>query len=362
MRIFQNIHLYPLHLDFLAEIDGPNASFNSRIDLILAHGICGTHLLSPIVERSADAFLTSTSDQVLQNRWAAENGLKPGSSSYDILAAQLEHFKPDVFYTQGPSSIPEQLRLRLPGLAKVNVCWKAPPDFHSGSVGFDIAVNNFPSSFKKYYELGFKKVGHLTPSFDPVMEEPSKNSDRQIDLSFAGSYSRHHRNRSAVLNSLEGLDGRYVVKHALMFDRLTKLANSPAGYLPIISKYRAPRHLRRNTAPPVSGKGMYELFGNSKIVLNTGIDLSGSDRGNIRCFEIMGCGALMLTDVGTYPEGMIDGETMCVFQSPDQIPYHVERILADDDLRIRIASQGLSLMKQKYSKEVVWKNFQSLIG
>jgi hypothetical protein len=49
---------------------------------------------------------------------------------------------------------------------------------------------------------------------------------------------------------------------------------------------------------------LYELIGKSKIVLNGVIDMVGRDRGNMRCFEAMGCGALLLSDEGNYPKGM----------------------------------------------------------
>ena len=35
------------------------------------------------------------------------------------------------------------------------------------------------------------------------------------------------------------------------------------------------------------GRALYELIGSSKIVLNGAIDMAGTDRGNMRCFETM---------------------------------------------------------------------------
>ena len=48
--------------------------------------------------------------------------------------------------------------------------------------------------------------------------------------------------------------------------------------------------------------------------------MAGGDRGNMRCFEATGCGAVLLTDSGSYPEGFVDGETMLTYSSPDEIP------------------------------------------
>src|SRR5258708_36033204 len=39
-------------------------------------------------------------------------------------------------------------------------------------------------------------------------------------------------------------------------------------------------------------------------IFNGAIDMAEEDRGNLRCFEAMGCGALMISDRGRYPKGM----------------------------------------------------------
>ena len=62
------------------------------------------------------------------------------------------------------------------------------------------------------------------------------------------------------------------------------------------------------------GQQLYELIGSSKIVLNGAIDMAGMDRGNMRCFEAMGCGALLVSDAGKYPEGMDQGETISTYE------------------------------------------------
>ena len=52
-------------------------------------------------------------------------------------------------------------------------------------------------------------------------------------------------------------------------------------------------------------------------MLNGAIDMAGPDRGNMRCFEAMGCGALLVSDVGNYPVGMEAGVTMETYASSD---------------------------------------------
>ena len=71
--------------------------------------------------------------------------------------------------------------------------------------------------------------------------------------------------------------------------------------------HRRPDAIAEIAKPPVFGRQLYELIGSSKIVLNGAIDMAGTDRGNMRCFEAMGCGALLVSDAGGYPDGMQPG-------------------------------------------------------
>ena len=111
--------------------------------------------------------------------------------------------------------------------------------------------------------------------------------------------------------------------------RLTKLAESAIGAWLPLQKHRRPDAIAKIAKPPVFGRPLYELIGSSKIVLNGAIDMAGEDRGNMRCFEAMGCGALLVSDAGRYPEGMEAGETMSVYQNGGECLGQIESCLSD---------------------------------
>ncbi len=99
--------------------------------------------------------------------------------------------------------------------------------------------------------------------------------------------------------------------------RLCRLAESPLGRLLPLAKHRRPAAVREVTRDPVFGLDYYEVLSSAKIVLNGSIDMPSADRGNMRCFEALGSRSLLLTDEGNCPAGMIDGETMVTYSSPD---------------------------------------------
>ena len=110
------------------------------------------------------------------------------------------------------------------------------------------------------------------------------------------------------------------------------------------------------------GRQLYELIGRSKIVLNGAIDMAGADRGNMRCFEAMGCGALLVSDDGQYPAAMEPGVTIATYGSPEDALTVIEQRLADWDGSSRIASLGREGVSAAYSKSLQWKSFVDLVA
>src|SRR5260370_29130546 len=136
------------------------------------------------------------------------------------------------------------------------------------------------------------------------------HGDRSIDVLFVGGYSRHHTARAKILEQVASLARTRRVMFCLDSSRLTRLAESTIGGLLPLRRHRRPDAIARIAKPPVFGRQLYELIGKSKIVLNGAIDMAGNDRGNMRCFEAIGCCALLLSDAGKYPDGMAAGDNM----------------------------------------------------
>src|SRR5258708_7244587 len=96
-------------------------------------------------------------------------------------------------------------------------------------------------------------------------------------------------------------------------------------------------------------------------IFNGAIDMAEEDRGNLRCFEAMGCGALMISDRGRYPKGMEDGVTMVTYGEARDAVAAIEAGLNAPARMREIAAKGLELMQIEYSKEHQWAQFARLI-
>jgi hypothetical protein len=359
MRVLQNIFSYPAYRKRLNALTSAR-SFAARLAALIRDGYNGVHLLEPIIAGRPEALLVCASDVASQLMWAKENGMRRGASPDDILVAQVEAHRAEVFYTQDPASYGPAFLKRLPGCVRARVCWHSPPAKVGDLSAYDLILNNFPTSLKEYGKQG-PKTAYFAPSYDPAMAPFSENASRDIDVVFVGGFSRYHMQRAAVLEEVAALSPPVRVGYALDSSRLTRLAESPLGRLLPLGKYRRPPSIRAVSMAPIFGSDMYRLFSRAKIVLNGAVDAAGTDRGNMRCFEAMGCGALLVTDAGDYPEGMQDGATMRVYDSPAHAKSVILEALSDPQGRQHMGAAGLNVMRTVYSKRAHWKRFVSLV-
>lgn len=360
MRLFQNSGIYPAYLQRLNRLSATAQSFAARRNVFLADRFGACHFLLPVLQDDADAFFTNGDDIELQRLWARENGLSEKSNLAEILLAQIEEHRTEVFYNLDPMRYSSEFVRRLPGCVKHSVAWRAAPSPGADFAAYSLVVCNFPSILNTYRTRGWH-AAYLSPAHDPVMDAYAANVDRPVDVLFVGGYSRHHRRRAEVLEAVSAQGTDLKIVFHLDRSRLTRLAESSPGRLLPLGKHRRPREIRAVTAGPVFGLDLYAVLSRTKIVLNGAVDMAGEDRGNMRCFEAMGCGALMISDDGRYPEGMADGVTMLTYSTPDEAVRVIREALAAPARRAALSRAGHQAMALGYSKAQQWQAFTRLV-
>jgi hypothetical protein len=361
MRLFQNSALYPGYLARLRALDAGCSTFLDARRTFLNDRFGAPHILQPVLLEDPKAFFTNGDDDRLQRMWAAERGLPEKASLRAILYAQIEEHRTEVFYNLDPMRYQSDFVRGLPGCVKRSIAWRAAPSPGADFSAYDCVVSNFPGILRKYASRGWR-TGYFSPAIDPVMDEYAGRSERAIDIVFAGGYSRHHRQRAEILERVAEECADFRIAYHVDCSRLTRMAESPLGLLPPLRRHRRPRAIRTVAREPVFGRELYSAFGRARIVLNGAIDMAGRERGNMRCFEATGCGALLVTDDGQYPEGFVNEATMCTYSSPRQAVALLRRMLADPVRTREIASRGSNVVKSLYSKETQWRSFVALVG
>jgi hypothetical protein len=361
MRLFQNLGLYPSYLPRLNTMAREASGFEARRRVFLNDRFGAPHVLGPVLEGDANAFFSSGDDEILQRQWARENGLRAGAPLEEILLSQIEQHKTEVFYNLDPIRYASAFVRKLPGCVRQSICWRAAPSGRADLTAYGAVLGNFPSILESWRRKGCR-AEWFAPAIDPVMDEYGRG-ERPIDVLFIGGFSRHHSARAQILREVADLSATRQIVFRLDASRLTRIAESPFGrLLPPLRKHRRPPNVEKIAGPPVFGRQLYELIGKSKIVLNGAIDMAGEDRGNMRCFEAMGCGALLLSDAGKYPDGMIEDETMIIYRTGADCVMQIQRALADWPNMRKIAETGRSRMGELYSKERQWNAFESIVA
>lgn len=359
MRLFQMISVYRSYAPRLDALTRPYPAFAAKLGAFLNDRYGVPHILLPVLRGDDDAFLTIGSDEALQRSWAVEHGMKPDAAVEDVLLAQIEHHRAEIFYSTDPIRFGDTFLRRLPGCVRRTIAWRAAPSPHLDFFDYDLIVSNFPSILADYRSKG-ARTAPFAPAHDPELDAEAARTDRPTDVLFVGGYSQYHRERALLLERVAALQGRLRIAFHLDGSRLSRLADTPLGLLPPLSRHRRPAAVRRVDRGPAFGRDLYHALGSAKIVLNGAIDMAARERGNMRCFEAMGAGCLMVSDEGLYPPGFEPGRNFLTYRTADEAAETVAGALAGWAESAAIAKAGHAMIAADYSKERQWQAFQAL--
>jgi len=360
MKLFQNSGLYPAYMPRLRELTFNLTTFQAQVDAFLDDRFGACHFLKPVLDREVSAFFTNGDDEQLQRQWAREHGLHADASLADILLSQIEDHRTEVFYNLDPMRYQSDFVRKLPGCVKKTIAWRAAPSPGADFSAYDLVVCNFPKILEIYVLAGWK-TAWFAPAHDPIMAEYAVNTLRPVDVIFIGGYTRHHRRRGELLEAIASLKNEHSVHFHLDASRLTRWAESVPGRLLPLGRHRRPKVIRQVSRPPVFGLDLYRAMSSAKIVLNGAIDMAVQDRGNMRCFEAMGCGCMLLSDDGNYPPGMIKGLNFLSYNTPESAVALVQQILKNEPQLSGVAMSGNQMIAREYSKAAQWERFVGLV-
>lgn len=198
---------------------------------------------------------------------------------YDIAKAQINRFQPDILYCQDLSFFSGKILKELKEETNIKllvgqIASPLPPK--SFLKPFDLILTSFPHFVEILNKQGIKSE-YFKIGFDKRILSKIKNSERDINFSFVGGISKHHKSALETLNYLALNQGLKIFGYG---------ANKLPFYSPI----------RKNHFGEKWGLDMYKILSKTKISLNRHIDVSLNNANNMRLFEATGMGSLLLTD------------------------------------------------------------------
>lgn len=280
----------------------------------------GRRVLPAWLERAATPF------KPLLRPLARRVGLSPrlDSQAEEILLAQIEEFRPDLIINQDIFHVDTGLARRIKAIGNPVLIGQVGIEPSRGEDWkvYDAMISQLSATVNYFRSKGVRaEVNHL--AFEPtILDALPKAPVADIDVSFVGTVSVDHRQRIALL---EAVARRYDLK----------LWGTRPRTLPASSP------LHRCFQGEVWGADMYQVLRRSRITLNSHIDMTGREAGNMRLFEATGVGTFLLTDFKDNLDTLfVTNREVAAWRSIDDCVVQIDRFIGDDTGRTMIARAG----------------------
>ena len=297
-------------------------------------------------------------NEFMQKAWARENGLRlrgegrwkfrmrrgivPWVSRvqrgwfYDILKAQIEHYKPDILLNQTIDNISSSFLKKMKPHARLLMGQHAAPlpegeDFSC----YDLVVSSLPNLVKHFRRRGVSAEPHCL-AFEPRVLQRLRDEEPKTPMTFAGSITLHHDGRIRLLE--------YLCRYLDL-----KIYGIGVDYLPKDSL------IRQRYQGEAWGVDMYQILFNSKITVNHHIGMAKSYANNMRLFEATGVGTLLVTDWKKNLHEMFDlGKEVVAYRTAEECAELIQYYLEHENERreIALAGQQRTLRDHTYHKRM----------
>lgn len=286
-------------------------------------------------------------NEYMQKAWAREHGLRlsrdwrwdfrlrrgivPWMSRikdqrwfYDILAAQIRYYKPDVLLNQAMDTLSSsrffhEMKPHV-GLLMGQHAASPLPKGEDCSC-YDLVISSFPPTVERFRRKGTPAELHRL-GFAPEWLSCMDGEERPFDITFIGSFHPIHSSRVALLEAL--------------CSRLPQVKVWAQGV-----DHLAPGSSIRNCHQGLAwGREIFKIFSRSKITLNHHGDILPYAN-NLRLYEATGMGALLITDWKENLHEMFEpGQEVIAYHSPEECAELVQYYLTHDVERKAIADAG----------------------
>jgi hypothetical protein len=256
-------------------------------------------------------------------------------SSFQTLITQLKAMRPDVVYNQsvfafGNAELDEMKRY-CDCLVGEHAATNLPD--HIDYRRYDLIVSSFPPTLEWLRERGGRAALNRL-AFDPRVLDSIPEVQRDLGVSFVGSFFEVHRSRLRLIEAV------------------TKAAPDIAVHGSVTIEIDASSPLHGKIGPPLWGRDMFALLRRSQLTLNHHGDVPPFAN-NMRLYEATGMGCLLITDHKDNLEEIFEpGKEIISYRDEeeccDKVRYFVDDRRADERARIMAAGQQRTLRDHTY--------------
>lgn len=263
---------------------------------------------------------------------------------YDILAAQIKQYGPDVLLNQDmglDTDFLNQMKTHVRLLVGQHAATRLPESKDWSC--YDLVISSFWPTVEFFRQRRIPaELSRL--GFEPKILCCLPPENRSLDLIFVGSFHTVHGSRTEFLEAL-----------CLQLPQLRVWGpetSSLSSKSPIRSCYRG----------QAWGREMYRLLHQSKLVLNHHGDVPAWAN-NLRLFEATGMGALLLTDWKENLKEMFDpGKEVVAYRTVEECIELASYYLEHEEARAAIACAGQQRTLREHNYEQRMREFADVVG
>jgi len=372
-RLFSISSMYQGSLDsFYNKHSGiNNLPYKEHLDLLLEDTteFTGSYIRN-FRKLEIEAECAIANDYHLQLKWGREKGLNP-EKKLEILFDQINSFSPEVLLIENLSFVSPDLlknvrqQIKSVRLIIANHCAPFNSKVLDSIKDVDFVFTCTPGLKSVIEDMG-KKSYLVYHGFDTDMltRINFNNGIPKNDFVFSGSLisgGDFHSQRIRLIERIleeniqiglyVNLENKFRIKAKQLiylfstFLKKMKIEN-------LFKNFQLLQHgktwvdsysdtLIKHKKSPLYGIDMFNLFLNSKIVLNFHIGVAGDYAGNMRMFEVTGVGSCLLTDNKKNMGDLFDaGSEVVVYENAEDCIAKVKWLLDHEDERKRIALAG----------------------
>lgn len=344
MRFVQVFFFYPAYLASFYQRNPTLAdeSYEVQRAALLNDGFYATHFFAEQLRRvGCDAHSLIGNCEPLQRAWAREHGtpFEPESWHHTVLAAQVDALQPDILYLSDPINYDSRFVRSLKTRPSFVAGWRAaiiPP--WSDFTEIDLILSSDPITPALALKHGARATEHFLPGFPSWIAEAVRAEPTMHDVVLCGQLTADHIKRIELVEQLS-----FYSKNTSDF--------IPAFFVHIAGNWNL-QAAQSFIHPALWGMDLYRGLRRGKIGLNNVIDFARGEGGNMRQFEVTGCGSLLLTEEHpTLSSHFEPGREVETYGSFEELVEKIAYYSSHDSEREEIARRGQERCLRDHSLE-----------
>lgn len=311
-----------------------------------------------------DAVDVIANDRLLQEKWAAANGVAPAAPAargklgkipyarrfvkepewvMPLLAQRIEAERPDILYFQNLSLCEPRLIDAVRPFVKLvvgQIACPSPPERYLR--GCDLILTSFPHFVDRFRSMGISseyfRIGFESSLLDRLARLPST-----YGATFVGGIADVHAKGTAVLERVAG-----------------EIELDVWGYG--LESLPADSSLRKRFHGEAWGLEMYNVFYNSEIVVNRHSSAAENFANNMRLYEATGVGSFLITDEkDNLGELFETGKEIETYSDAGELIDKIRYYLTHEEERCAIARAGQERTLRDHTYRQRMKELEQII-